>query len=227
MCYILCTLYNSGEWVAGLLPDGIFNSITVVLPLQWHSCFRRHQSASSLGTPECTLDRPWSMDRRVCFRNLPLTSFWIQTWQDFNPPAITKTVLSAEVIHAHYWWTFSFTDHNSIDPVTAHAESPCWGISAWTVTPRVYCQSWGNRRKILFAVGLQYFCFVFSFWTSFSSLKWIIILGWAQGGEMKSGDVENSMSWAQIYCMHNRHSPPTTDEVLGSTHSSLGRPCHR
>lgn len=85
LCCISCTLYDSGDEVAKLLPDGMFNTITVALPWQWNNYSRRHQSASSLGTPKCTLDRPWSTDRRVCLRNLPLTSFWIQTWQDFNP----------------------------------------------------------------------------------------------------------------------------------------------
>lgn len=95
-------------------------------------------------------------------------------------------VLSAELTHSHYWWTFSFTDHNSIDPVTARAGNPCWGISAWTVTPR---QSWGHMRQIPFTVWLLVQCLL---------LKGTISLEWAQGKEMKIQDMHMSMAWLQI-----------------------------
>lgn len=112
---------------------------------------RVHQTSAHLSAPSTDLEA-WIEGYASEISHWP--HFGFRSDRILIPSAIAITVLSAEVIHSHYWWTFSFTDHNSIDPVTALARSPCWRISAYTVTPRVHCRSWGNMRQILFAAGL-------------------------------------------------------------------------
>lgn len=93
---------------------------------------RVHQALAHLNAPSTDLEA-WIEGYASEISHWP--HFGFRPDRILIPPAIMMALFSAEVIHSHYWWTFSFTDHNNIDPVTAHAESPCWGMSAQTVTP--------------------------------------------------------------------------------------------